>query len=135
MKLLLLSLLLTGCVSSDPMAGARVAAMLGERTCVQFEWGGKTDTAAVFAFRGEWWFYHPKFGSVETGIPATEPAPLWCRAATERLSDASAIRRIPTMKCEPALLGKGCLPSAIYLQRCKGGTIKLSHHHAEWRPL
>lgn len=135
MKILaLLALLLSSC-TTDRLAGSSVAAMLGQRTHVAFQRNGQTDTASVFPHKGEWWFYHPRFGSVETNIPATEPAPLWCRAATERLSDATNIRRVPTLKCEPALLGKGCLPSAIYLQRCKGGTIKLSHHHAEWRPL
>lgn len=108
--------------------------MLGEGTHVVFERGGKVDTAAVFRYEGQWWFYHPSFGSVETGIPATEPAPLWCRAATERLSDASNIRLVPTLKCEPSLLGKHCLPSAIYLQRRFGGRIVAENGHAQWIP-
>lgn len=133
MKLLLLALLLSSC-ATDRTAGANAAAMLGERTCVQFERGGVTDTAAVFPFRDEWWFYHPAFGSVETNIPATSPAPLWCRAATKHLPDASNIRRVPTMKCEPGLLGKSCLPSAIYLQRTRGGSIVAANGHAQWIP-
>lgn len=133
MKLLLLALLLSSC-TTDRSAGANAASMLGEGTHVAFERNGQTDTAAVFPHKGQWWFYHPRFGSVETNIPATEPAPIWCRAATERLPDASNIRRVPTLKFEPSLLDKHCLPSAIYLQRRFGGHIVAENGHAQWIP-
>lgn len=137
MKLLLFALLLSSCstgAGARRMAGANAAAMLGEGTHVAFERNGQTDTAAVFPHKGQWWFYHPRFGSVETNIPATEPAPIWCRSATERLSDATNIRRVPTLKCEPSLLGKHCLPAAIYLQRTRGGHIVAENGHAQWIP-
>lgn len=132
MKLFLLTLLLTGCASSDRTAGARVAAMLGEPRFVACVRGGKPDTIATFCHNGHWWLYHPAFGSIQTRAKASEPAPLWCRSATERLPDAKNIRFAPVTEYRPADIANGCLPNAMLLQRRFGGTIVERGQHAQW---
>ena len=64
--LLFVAILGISAFGTDPNAGMVAAREMGLKTYVQFQRHGKTDSAAVFFWRGNWWVYHPSMGSFKT---------------------------------------------------------------------
>lgn len=126
MKLALsIILALTSC-AHDPMAGMAAAASTGVRKCIAFEVGDKTETAAMIAHRGEWWFYDGKRGSVPTKVPTSQEPPLWVApgGSNPRWVDAKPVPRTVTMR-------GGCLPMALADNRRRGGRLVQTKGHIE----
>ncbi len=60
-----------------PVIWLVAARELGLKTYVQFQRNGKTDSAAVFFWRGNWWVYHPSMGSFKTVLERPIEAAAW----------------------------------------------------------
>src|SRR5688572_6563815 len=61
--------------SPSPNAGIVAAREMGLTNYVEFKNNGKTDSAALFYWRGNWWVYHPSFGSMKTVLDNKNKVP------------------------------------------------------------
>src|SRR5436190_16301220 len=70
LSLLFILFFYTGAQASnrDLNAGIVAAREMGLTNYVEFKSHGKTDSAALFFWRGNWWVYHPSFGSMKTAL-------------------------------------------------------------------
>lgn len=111
---------------TDPMAGMAAASSLGVRKCIAFEKDGRTETAAMIAYKGDWWFYHPTTSSRRTKVPTSKEPPLWVApgGTNPRWVDAKLVKCL-------VLMQNGCLPMALADHRRRGGRLVESLGHIE----
>lgn len=115
--------------TTDPNAGMVAAREMGLPNYVEFQHAGKTDSAALFYWRGNWWVYHPSFGSMKTVLDDPKTVPL---AATLAIDGATGPLVWKKVSATPltAELGRGCLPLAVADVRKHGGGIAVTQNHA-----
>jgi hypothetical protein len=126
----LLSIVL--CTSSfalDPRAGMVAAREMGLTNYVEFQNDGRTDSAALFYWRGNWWVYHPSIGSLKTALANKDKVPL---VAVRSIQGATGPLKWKPVGTYPhtAELRNGCLPRAIAEIRKNGGAVLLTARHA-----
>ena len=120
------------CTSSfglDPQAGMVAAREMGLTNYVEFQNHGKTDSAALFYWRGNWWVYHPSSGSMKTALVNKDKVPL---IAIFSINGATGPLKWKPVAAKPrtAQLQNGCLPWAIAETRKNGGAVLLTATHA-----
>src|ERR1700691_5018133 len=96
--LLFVALLGTSVFATDPNAGMVAAREMGLKNYVQFQRHGKTDSAALFFWRGNWWVYHPTMGSFKTVLDDPEEMPL---AATLAIEGATGPLLVKPVRATP----------------------------------
>lgn len=122
-------LVLTSC-ATDPNAGKVAAVLTGQPYCLRFERNGKPDTAALFPYKGIWWFYHPTIGSKATFISKFENPPLLIHAWLKGVNGSARWESVSDAP-KSVIMKYDCLPSAIYDSRNGGGAIIHTYGHAE----
>jgi hypothetical protein len=115
---------------SSSNAGIVAAREMGLTSYVEFKRNGKTDSAALFHWRGNWWVYHPSFGSMKTALENKDSIPLVATLAIDGATGPLAWKPVGT-KPMTAELKNGCLPRALAEVRKYGGAFVVTANHAQ----
>jgi hypothetical protein len=130
LTLLLVALSCTASFASDPNAGMVAAREMGLANYVEFKNNGKADSAALFFWRGNWWVYHPSFGSMKTVMEDPDSVPLMVTLVIDGAVGPLQWKPITDMSLK-AELTNGCLPRAVAEVRKHGGGILITQNHAK----
>jgi hypothetical protein len=114
----------------DLNAGIVAAREMGLSNYVEFKSHGKTDSAALFYWRGNWWVYHPSFGSMKTALDDKGKVPLVAALAINGATGPLLWKPVGTNPLT-AELKNGCLPRALAEVRKNGGGILITANHAQ----
>lgn len=128
-----LTLLLCACAdTTSPRTGESAAAQMGLPAYEGFQRNGQPDSAAVFYWRGNWWVYHPSFGSMQTVLDDPNEIPMAAVLAIEGASGPLTWNRVAAK--DWLFLPNGCLPRSIASARAHGGGVLVHPGHAEYIP-
>ena len=132
LTLILLAFACTAAQASSPSSNAGIVAAreMGLTNYVEFKNNGKTDSAALFYWRGNWWVYHPSFGSMKTALDNKGKVPLVAALAIDGATGPLNWKPVGTNPLT-AELKTGCLPRAIADVRKYGGAIMITANHAQ----
>lgn len=117
-------------LAEDPHAGMVAAREMGLTNYVQFKNHGKTDSAALFYWRGNWWVYHPSFGSMKTAMDDPNTIPMMATLAIDGATGPLEWKPVNALPLN-AKLTNGCLPLAVAEVRKHGGGILITDNHAQ----
>jgi hypothetical protein len=120
----------TSAFAWDSQAGMVAARDMGLAKYVEFKNHGKTDSAALFYWRGNWWIYHPSYGSMRTEFNNVKSNPLVAALTIDGATGPLKWKPVPR-KPMTARLANGCLPRAIAEARKNGGGILVTANHAQ----